>query len=70
MERMIELTRLNGSIFVLNADLVETVETTPDTVILLSNGHRYVVRESMEEVTKRILAFRRRVIDHREFSSS
>jgi flagellar protein FlbD len=40
---------------------VETVEATPDTVIVLSNGHRYIVRESAEEVVARILSYRRLV---------
>ncbi|MCF7935521.1 MAG: flagellar FlbD family protein [Synergistales bacterium] len=51
---MIEVTRFDGSTFYLNVDLVETVEATPDTVILLSNGHRYVVREQMRVVVDRI----------------
>lgn len=53
---MIEVTRFDGSTFYLNVDLVETVEATPDTVILLSNGHRYVVREQMRVVVDRIRA--------------
>ncbi|PIE54270.1 MAG: flagellar protein FlbD [Dethiosulfovibrio peptidovorans] len=49
---MIEVTRLNNSIFILNSELIETVEATPDTVITLVNGHRYVVRESPREVIR------------------
>lgn len=47
---MIVLTRLNGSRFVLNAELIRTVEETPDTTIRLTTGDSYMVRESMEEV--------------------
>lgn len=57
---MVALTRLNGTTFFLNPDLLETMEATPDTVLLLTNGHRYVVRESPEEVCHRIVDFRRR----------
>ncbi len=57
---MIELTRLNGSVFVLNADLIETIEATPDTVISLVTGKKYVVREKVAEVIDRIVEFRRR----------
>uniref|UniRef100_A0A7V4DHL8 Flagellar protein FlbD n=1 Tax=Candidatus Caldatribacterium californiense TaxID=1454726 RepID=A0A7V4DHL8_9BACT len=57
---MIELTRLNGSVFVLNADLIETIEATPDTVISLVTGKKYVVREKVGEVIDRIVEFRRK----------
>lgn len=56
---MILLHRLDGAPFYLNAELVETVEATPDTVIVLVNGHRYIVREPVEEVISRILNYRR-----------
>ncbi len=51
--------RLDGAPFFLNAELVETVEATPDTVIVLLNGHKYIVREPVEEVISRILNYRR-----------
>jgi flagellar protein FlbD len=57
---MIPLTRFNGSVFVLNADLIETVEATPDTVITLVTGKRYVVRESVDEIIEKILDFRKK----------
>jgi flagellar protein FlbD len=56
---MIALTRFNGSSFVLNMDLIETIEATPDTVITLVTGRKYVVRESVDEIVKKILDFRR-----------
>lgn len=55
---MIELTRLNGSTFMMNSDLIETVEATPDTVITLMNGHKYLVKESPEEIRKQIRSTR------------
>jgi flagellar protein FlbD len=58
---MIELTRFNGDKFVLNADLIEMVETTPDTVIRLLNGKKVIVRETAQEVVERALEFARRV---------
>lgn len=58
---MVLLHRLDGTAFYLNAELVETVESTPDTVIVLNNGHRYIVREQAEEVIARILSYRRLV---------
>ncbi|MCG0313866.1 MAG: flagellar FlbD family protein [Calditerricola sp.] len=58
---MILLTRLNGSQFSLNAFLIETVEETPDTVVTLVNGKKYIVRESMVEVVERVRAFLKEV---------
>jgi flagellar protein FlbD len=51
---MITVTRLNGPAFVLNADLIERIEETPDTVIVLIDGTTYVVIESAEEIVQRI----------------
>jgi flagellar protein FlbD len=56
---MIELTKLKGARFALNSEQIETVEETPDTVITLLNGHKYVVREGTREVISLIEAFRR-----------
>ncbi|MCL6515631.1 MAG: flagellar FlbD family protein [Alicyclobacillus sp.] len=58
---MIQLTRLNGSVIWLNPLLFESVEQTPDTVILLTNGHRYVIREDAEDVSLRMAAFFRQI---------
>jgi flagellar protein FlbD len=58
---MVQLTRLNQETFLLNPDLIEQVEITPTTVITLSNSHKLLVRESAEEVLRRILEFRRSV---------
>ncbi|MBX3363243.1 MAG: flagellar FlbD family protein [Phycisphaeraceae bacterium] len=56
---MIALTRLNGSRFVLNAELIRTIEERPDTVIMLINGDHIVVRESLNEVVARSIDYRR-----------
>ncbi|NCU18245.1 flagellar FlbD family protein [Pallidibacillus pasinlerensis] len=58
---MIKLTRLNGKTFYLNALLVETIESFPDTTILLTNGKRYVVKENEETVVKKTMEFFRSV---------
>lgn len=56
---MIEVHRLNGELFLLNSDMIETVEITPDSVVRLFNGHRYIVRETLAEICDKIVAFRR-----------
>jgi flagellar protein FlbD len=49
---MITVTRLNGRRFVVNAELIRTVEENPDTTITLINGDHLIVKESMETVVK------------------
>ena len=56
---MIRVTRFNGQQYLLNADLIETIESTPDTIITLLSGRKYVVRESSEDLLERVLAYRR-----------
>jgi flagellar protein FlbD len=58
---MIQLTRINLVPFYLNPDLIEHMETTPDTVISLTTGQKFVVVEPPEQVLERIIAFRRRM---------
>jgi len=59
---MIILTRLNGERFALNPDLLERVDSTPDTVLTLLGGTKYVVSEPMELVIERVREFRAGVI--------
>jgi flagellar protein FlbD len=54
------VTRLNGKQFVINSDLIETMEATPDTVVLLTTGNKYVLLESLDTLIDRIAVFRRR----------
>ena len=61
---MIRLTRLNRAQMVLNSDLIEHIDVTPDTVITLTTGQILRVRESADEVVERILTFRRQVFGH------
>jgi flagellar protein FlbD len=58
---MITLTRLNGRLVVVNAELIKFVETTPDTLITLSSGDHMMVRESSEEVVERAIEYARRI---------
>ena len=57
---MIYVTRLNDKIFVLNPDLIEMMEETPDTVITLTSGNKYVVSDPIDVLIERIADFRRR----------
>jgi flagellar protein FlbD len=57
---MIELSLINGTSIVLNSDLIEFLEATPDTVVSLCNGRKYIVRESISEVVDKVVDFRKR----------
>ena len=59
---MIELTRLNGKPIVLNSDLIKSAEASPDTMLTLINGEKLIVREDLEEVVERVLAYRARLL--------
>lgn len=58
---MITLTRLNGSRFVVNAELIRTVEERPDTTIVLVNGETFIVKEKMNDVVAKAVEYGRMV---------
>jgi flagellar protein FlbD len=58
---MIKLTRLNQIPLYLNSDLIEHIDSTPDTVVSLTSGQKFLVTETPEEVCEKMIAFRRSV---------
>lgn len=58
---MITVTRLNGSKLYINAELIRSVEHTPDTIITLVNDQKMVVRDTVEMVVERVIEYRRQV---------
>jgi len=62
---MIRLTRINRQPIILNSDLVEHLESTPDTVITMTSGQKLVVLESTDEIVKRIVEFRRALAERK-----
>ena len=58
---MIELTQLNEVKFSINPELIEIVETTPDTVITLTTGRKFIVKESRQEVKNLVLSYKREI---------
>ena len=56
---MIEVTRLNGTTVLINSDLIETVEETTDTVISLTTGKKFIVKESRQEVKNLVKSYKR-----------
>ena len=58
---MIKVTRLNGSRFYINAEMIQTIEPTPDTHITLSNGVKVIVKDSAESIIKQVIEYQRLV---------
>lgn len=56
---MIKLTRIDGTVFFLNPDLIEVMESSHDTHLTLTNGHRYVCAEDPDIIVERIAEYRR-----------
>lgn len=60
---MIELTRLNDTKFILNSDLIETIEEVPDTVITLTTGKKIFVKESKYEIKRQVVTYKQEVFN-------
>lgn len=58
---LINVTRINGMGFVINAEIIQTLEATPDTVITLTTGAKYIVKESCDEVIDKVIAYKRKI---------
>lgn len=58
---MITVTRLNGKTFVLNADLIQYLEATPDTIVTLLNHEKVLVKEPVDEVVRRVIEYARAI---------
>jgi flagellar protein FlbD len=60
MNPMIKVTRFNQSELIVNAEMIEFIEETPDTIITLLTGRKVLVRESADELVQRVLAYRQK----------
>ena len=58
---MIYLRRLNNKEFVINDEMIESIESKPDTIITMYNGNKIVVKDSVSEVIKKIVEYRRKI---------
>ena len=58
---MISVTRFNDSTLIINADLIQTVEETPDTVITLTTGTKFIVKEKSKEIVDKVVEYKRRI---------
>ena len=60
-KKMIEVTKLNGNKITINADLIEIVEETPDTVITLTTGRKIIVKESRQDVKNLVTSYKKNI---------
>ncbi len=58
---MIQLIRLNGQAVMVNSDLIESLEETPDTVVTLTSGNKLIVRDRMAQIQQKIIDFKRKI---------
>ena len=58
---MIAVTRINGKLLWLNPFLIESVESTPDSIVTLTNGHKYIVQESPETIADEVTSLFRKI---------
>lgn len=59
---MVEITRLNMAVAIINAELIEVIEETPDTVITMTTGKKFVVKETKEEMVDKIIAYKQKIL--------
>ena len=58
---MIEVTRLNDTKVIINAELIEKVEEAPDTIISLTNGNKFIVKESRQEIRNLVILYKKEI---------
>ncbi|MCT4606726.1 MAG: flagellar FlbD family protein [Marinisporobacter sp.] len=58
---MIKVTKLNGKEYVVNSDLIEFIESTPDTVITLTTGKKIIILESVDQTIKKIIKYKQSI---------
>lgn len=62
---MIDLTSMSGKKFILNADHIEKIEEMPETIITLTNGKKYIVLESIENVKKAVIEYKNKIFTYK-----
>ena len=58
---MIKLTKLRGEAIAINCEQIEAIESSPDTIITLMNGHKYIVHEPLEEVIQKVIEYKQQI---------
>lgn len=58
---MVKITRLNDAELIINSDLIESIESTPDTTITMTTGKRIIAKESIDDIINKIISYRQKV---------
>ena len=61
---MIEVTKINGTKVLVNPDLIEVVEETPDTVVFFTTGRKLIIKESRQEIKNLVKSYRKEIFAH------
>ena len=61
---MIEVTKINGTKVLVNPDLIEVVEETPDTVVFFTTGRKIIIQESRQEIKNLVKSYRKEIFAH------
>ena len=61
---MIEVTKINGTKVLVNPDLIEVVEETPDTVVFFTTGRKIIIKESRQEIKNLVKSYRKEMFAH------
>ena len=61
---MIEVTKINGTKVLVNPDLIEVVEETPDTVVFFTTGRKIIIKESRQEIKNLVKSYRKDIFAH------
>lgn len=62
---MIDVTTMNNKEIILNADHIEKIEEVPETLITLTNGKKYIVLESVEEIVEKVIRYKNKIVTYR-----
>lgn len=62
---MIDVTGMNHQQFILNADHIEKIEEVPETIITLTNGRKYIVLESIQEIRDAVLQYKNKIFTYK-----
>lgn len=62
---MINVTAMNNKEFILNANHIEKIEEVPETLITLTNGKKYIVLESVEEIVEKVIMYKNKIVTYR-----
>jgi len=58
---MISVTRLNDQEFIINCDLIECIEATPDTTITMTTGRKVIAKESIDDIMEKVVAYKKKI---------